>query len=196
MNKVEYISLGSDCCIAYHLQKYNLRNVSYPFDWIYTKYFAYLLMFFENDLNGLLNDIRIKNCCRNSFPFLETDDWNDENNAKSTCQRVVDSTYKFEFVHDFTSLDVPLGILPLDLNVVKEKYKRRIERFHTVMLDETIHKKLFRIGKKNEDITSLETCFYKLGYKNFSIYHQSYENFPLSNDWKREKFNFLKWFNV
>ena len=39
--KVEYISLGSDGCIAYHLQKNHLRNVSYPFDWIYTKHFAY-----------------------------------------------------------------------------------------------------------------------------------------------------------
>ena len=29
----QIISLGSNCSITYQLNKYNLRNTAYPFDW-------------------------------------------------------------------------------------------------------------------------------------------------------------------
>jgi hypothetical protein len=165
-----HISLGSDCSISYHLQEYGLRSQSFPFDWILSPKIEKCI---ETDFIDLYNPsfyIKKKMC---KMPYL-SEDW--EENV-TDLYRVYHSSYQFTFLHDFKD-----GI---EINDVIEKYKRRVDRFLTIMKDPTIHKKLYRMGKGN-----LKDLFDKKGYVNYTYYHE-----PMfqSTDWKKNEFNWLNY---
>jgi len=202
---VVYISLGSDCCIAYHLQRLGLREYgAFPFDWVYTKRLKNLLHLFENNFNGFLDDPSIITTKNKSSKFqkLNNDDdyllpeiSNQSIINNETTTRVINTKYNIEFVHDFSNFDMD------ELAINKDKYARRIERFNKIMRDESIQKKLFRIGSSNEIdiIPKLYKCFSNdtLNYKNYNIYFKSYADLPSNTtDWQRNEFNFQEWFST
>lgn len=100
------ISLGYFCGPALELEKVGLRSHSYPFDW--------LISDFEEILS----------CIENGFKnFLTYENLYQYKNIK---YYYYDKKYKMHFYHDFDEFR-PLKI---QLEDVKEKYNRRIERFY------------------------------------------------------------------
>lgn len=176
MQKIIYISLGSDCSIAYHLQKYGLRSFSFPFDWILSLKIEKCI---ENDFIDLFDSSNYieKKKSNLSAPLLDEDwdeDWNEE---KENNIKIYHSIYKLTFLHDTFS----------DLI---EKYKRRVDRFYKIMKDPTIHKKLFRMSTY---ISDLSISFDKKGFVNYKIYYQKMIS---SKDWKKEEFDWKTWFEL
>jgi hypothetical protein len=168
MKKTIYISLGSDCSIAYHLQKYGLRSFSFPFDWILSPKIEKCI---ENDFIDLFDPLHYIEKNSKSFTPLLDEDWNEENENNI---KIYHSIYKLTFLHDtFTDLI--------------EKYKRRVDRFYKIMKDPTIHKKLFRMSR---DISDLSILFDKKEFVNYKIYYQKMIN---GRDWKKEEFDWEKW---
>lgn len=170
MQKIIYISLGSDCSIAYHLQKHGLRSFSFPFDWILSPKIEKCI---ENDFIDLFDSSNYIEKNSKSFTPLLDEDWNEE---KENNIKIYHSIYKFTFLHD-TFIDLI------------EKYKRRVNRFYKMMKDPSIHKKLFRMSTYISDLSIL---FDKKGFVNYKIYYQKMIS---GQDWKKEEFDWKKWFN-
>ena len=170
---MEYISLGGDCSVAYQLQQHGLRNASYPFDWIQSPFIIPLLEttgdWFET------NELVWKK--QNEFPLLD-EEWKEDTQL---VYRVYHKRLKCSFLHDFVSQDKDV------VDTVKEKYKRRWQRFDSVMKNSLIHKRCFRMGIW-EDI---EPVFNEMNYKNVSLYQHEWVS---STSWKRQDWNWKKWF--
>ena len=110
-----FIPIGSDCCLAYHLQQLNLRAIAFPFDWLLIPKLECIVNIIQNNFDKFLcQDYLIT---KNSLPYHSyiEDNWN--SNDINTI-RVKHSLYKIEFLHDFTSTN--------SINDIKEKYQRRI----------------------------------------------------------------------
>jgi hypothetical protein len=184
--QVEYISLGKDCCIAYHLEKLGLRKHAYPFDWLKAKTMGHIYTLIKNDFLDFLNPtyLKYKNNIVNSFLV---NDINDEYTPSQDLRRVVNIQYKIDFMHDFVMNNSQnyAQNLEKELETILEKYIRRIQRFYQVMKDENIKKKLFYVSPCNPDF--FYRLFIKKGFKNFSIYniHCSVS----TKSWKREELN-------
>ena len=108
------ISLGYFCSIATELERYGLRDRSFPFDWLIS------------DFEGVISAIE------NRFEDL----WDYEYWAQSADERgyYKHTKFGFEFYHDFD------GFRPLreQLPAVKEKYDRRIARFYRTIQEPTL----------------------------------------------------------
>lgn len=182
----EYISVGSDCSVAYQLQKFGYRNKAYPFDWIHTKKLRKLIELIDNDFD-IFTDLKVKNYSEN-FPYLNTGIWTLD---KLGTTRVTNIKYKIDFVHDFKTSHINT-----EIDHVKQKYNRRIKRFYEIMKDETKKKILIRTGSQKEDIyiKLLEQCLLKKGCCNFRISFLPFENIPISIDWKKDSFDWKDYF--
>lgn len=174
---MEYISLGSDCSIAYQLSRVGLRHNAYPFDWVISN--SGVINCISDDFSGWMDIISIKSI-KKQISHIE-EDWNEE---KHNMFRVT-NRYKITFLHDFTEKYTEEEFI-----AIKEKYKKRIERFNNVMKDNTIHKKLIRIGDINYN--KLEKIFHEKGYVNYSIHI-----IPMINsiDWKKDEFDWSSYFS-
>jgi hypothetical protein len=123
--KVILISLGGDCAVATMLRRMNLRQVAYPFDWMYSELPA-VYAAIQDDFKRHLE--------------IETLKINDADKT------IVIDAYGLKYVHDFPTINEgptlddiynhpqqPIRddwreyILP-----IREKYQRRIERLRTV----------------------------------------------------------------
>ncbi len=107
MNKhyINYVSLGYFCEVAQDLEKLGLRNFSSPFDWGISK-FEEVLKAINNNFEG----------------FMEYENLVQDITKR---ERYYDTNYKYWSFHDF---DKYLS-LEKQYKKVKEKYRRRIERF-------------------------------------------------------------------
>ncbi len=115
------VSLGSMCTTALALRQLGLRSEAFPFDWIPTPFSA-LYEVIKNDFEHFLTNIQL-----------------------TTNGMAVTDHYEFYFAHDFPVISTPnIDSLLIDvvegnstlapgwensIQFVKEKYKRRIERF-------------------------------------------------------------------
>lgn len=180
--KTVHISLGSDCSIAYNLQKLNYRKEAFPFDWIITKDVATII---ENDFVHFcdIDYLSFKKETHN-FPKI-IDDWIEDgeeistNEEKCKLVRVQNKYYNIHFLHDFTDDN---------REEIVKKYKRRVARFYDVMNDPTIHKKLYRIGKSAD----LEKTLEQKQFKNYKLHTKKEIR---STDWKREDYDWESWFD-
>lgn len=104
------ISLGSDCSVAYNLQRLGYRKFSFPFDWILSKNLSVLTNDFQDflDIKFLKETGKVK-FCKIEEDFLE---------EKIDMLRIKHVKYDLQFLHDFTNLN--------EIKIVKEKYDRRM----------------------------------------------------------------------
>jgi len=116
---MNYISLGSNCSVAYQLQKLNLKKESLPFDWIRVNSIKAVLDLIENNFSGFLDDlVHVKD--DEKFPFIDdTEEYFDKIQDKKT---KIYKNQNIGFFHDFKD-----GV---SFEEVKEKYDRRIKRFY------------------------------------------------------------------
>jgi hypothetical protein len=170
-----------------------LRSNAYPFDWILSNINGIKTCVADNFSNFINYDyIEFKNTSMN-FPYIENDfpcdngnNGNNENNIELI--RAKHKLYGFTFVHDFKST------MSDDLDKIKEKYERRINRFKNIMRSD-IKKILFVIYHKNEinKIEELKELFNEVGYKSFIFKIKTHDEIPIGISWKREKFDWNKW---
>lgn len=190
--QTEYISLGKDCCIAYHLQKLGIRKNAYPLDWLKAKTMGHIYTLIKNDFLDFLNPtyLKYKNNIANSFLVNDNNEYTPSQNLKNlqkhNLRRVVNIKYKVDFMHDFVMTDSKN--VEKELEIVREKYIRRIQRFYRVMKDENIKKKLFYVSPCDPEL--FYSLFIKKGFKNFSIYN-IHCNVP-TKSWKRKEWNMEK----
>jgi hypothetical protein len=108
-------SLGTDCACALYMNRFKLRRVSGPFDWLTHALFQtrmeLILTHFQDFLNG------------KDMKFLEKDPNVLNDDAHDYYENGVTDFY---FYHDFTA-DVPLEV---QIQAVQSKYNRRIQRFY------------------------------------------------------------------
>jgi hypothetical protein len=125
-----YLTVGHDCSPASALKHLNLRNFALPFDWVVSNIYT------------------LNNCFKTNFEHFHT---NLVFNHTKT--RLIDY-YGFQFPHDYplnymTDVETTIGegvfaeengkIITDNWNdyytIVLDKYKRRIERFKTILAD-------------------------------------------------------------
>jgi hypothetical protein len=187
---VVYIPFGLTCVTAYQLQKHGLRQAAYPFDWILCPNFKSICEILADGFSNFLTkeeDLQAKNSS-NNFPLLN-DDWIDNNgdNGDKTL-RVYNKKYKISFLHDFHS------DIQKELESVREKYNRRIERFVAVMKSD-VKKIIIHTGKSFDHEACLR-LFQSLDYKNYEIKFISYDELGLSKDWKYDEYNWKNLFGL
>lgn len=122
-----YIPIGSNCATSHYLRKHNMRNIAYPFDWNC----ASLEMIYDvlsNDFENFLNDIFIGTKIDRLY-------FGEDDNIIITNEKIfpiICKKYNILFPHDFNKIDANY------INKVKNKYKRRIERFKNIINSDKI----------------------------------------------------------
>lgn len=109
------VSIGEDCACTGYLRRHKLQEASYPFDWLTFAPFENRIELINNDFQNFLN-----------FEDLEFLPKNPEKNNDAKCDYYKNKVTKFYFYHDFDA-GKPLSET---FDKVREKYKRRIERFY------------------------------------------------------------------
>lgn len=110
------ISLGHICAPAMQLEKYNLRDASYPFDWLIFADFDLMLKFIENE---------------NEEKLYQIDQFDQGVNNRNHYRH---RGFNIRFLHDFNSYEPLAKQFP---NFI-EKYKRRFKRFYNAIEEPTL----------------------------------------------------------
>lgn len=115
MNYKHYISLGYFCSVAMELERIGLRSASYPFDWLVTPRMSNVMEMIETHFEGFLEE----NCLR----------------LKDGSDKIyINSQTGFSFVHDFEAKKS----LSEQIDGVRQKFERRIERFYRDIEEPTL----------------------------------------------------------
>lgn len=114
INYKHVISLGYFCSVALELERIGLRDAAYPFDWCISD-FSGVIALIENEFSELFD-----------FKWLEQ--------YKPSMNIYRNSKYNIEFYHDFSAYKS----LEEQLVSVKEKYRRRINRFYKDIKEPTL----------------------------------------------------------
>jgi len=140
--------------------------------------------------NFIDNEYLIMKKESDNYPIID-DDWDESKENKTIIMKHI--KYKFIFPHDFNT---EIYKNKESIDKIKNKYERRIKRFELLMLNEKIEKKIFIIikDKEKEGINKLEKTMNELGYKKYKIKYITNEELPKSDNWKREKFDWKKFF--
>ena len=157
--KIVYISLGSDCSVAYQIQKF-VNQSRYPFDWIRINNIYDLEEIIETKFQFFINfDLFNFDKESDKFPYFE-DNWIDDTSSNIIIKH---KKYNIVFPHDVSKKDKDISLVKM-----MDGYKRRIERFYETLNDKNIKKVFIRLTHKNEDITKLNillsqiTCNYEI----------------------------------
>lgn len=151
---MHYISLGYFCSIALELERLGLRTESSPFDWLIS------------DCEGVF--AAIENHFHN---FLDYDSMSQSSRNRSHYK---DLTYNMHFFHDFT----PYLPLAKQIQDVKAKYQRRIDRFYKSITEPTLFIRYIsdenKIGNISKELLWLE--------KNYDTVLKILKSFNSEND--------------
>jgi len=118
MKKI-YIPIGSNCEIAHYLRNKNIRFEAFPFDWNCASLKS-VYELIKNNFEYFLDDCLIGKKIKRLY-FFEDEKLiiSDEYIYPVICKK-----YLILFPHDYNNIDYK------NLYMIKEKYKRRIERFN------------------------------------------------------------------
>lgn len=114
---MEYISLGSTCSIAWQKQKYNIKKETFPFDWLRVDSLDHINQALADRFTNFFSFTQIGESTK--FTLFE-DDFIE---SSGKCM-IMKNQYGMKFYHDFTDNN---------LEQVKAKYTRRIERFYNLI---------------------------------------------------------------
>lgn len=179
-----YISLGTDCSVAYNLQKYNVRKNAYPFDWIRCSNFSKVVECIQNHFQDFIVQEKLEIIhCSDKFPLLKTDDFIDGQFDNTLI--VKNNRYGFKFVHDF-NVDIES-----ELSQITDKYRRRIERFYQTLVNPNIKVVFIRIGCSQLSHKDLE--YFNSVIRNYTTNYEfkyiKYHRKTKFQSWKREELN-------
>jgi hypothetical protein len=193
------IPIGSNCSIAYQLNKYGLRKESYPFDWCCMN-INQLIKILENDFEDF-EDFTVQKLSINHMDYKEF--------YKPTY--IITNKYGVKMAHELCNLD--------NLDIFRETLKRRIIRFRNINDKQEII--FIRIELKRLSQTNFENKYKKLVEilnKKFTNFNQKFKLIVITNvitnnyifndnihiynckdlysdDWKMEHLDWLNIFN-
>jgi hypothetical protein len=151
------IPLGSNCSVAYQLNKYGLRKESYPFDWCCMN-INQLIKILENDFEDF-EDFTVKKLSDNHM----------DNNNRPTY--IITNKYGVKMAHEICNLD--------NLDIFRETLKRRIIRFRNIINDN--QQVIFiRIELNKLSQTNFENKYKKL-VEILDKYNQKYKLIVITN---------------
>ena len=202
----EFISLGGNCSVAFHLKNLGLRIHSYPFDWAKVNINT-LTNILQNDFTNFTN-LNIKKLSNiHHYKFIHN---------KSSF--LLTNPYNVIFAHelmDHNNIDVN----NVNLNKLKDKFNLRINRFKNLSLktNTKITFLLFNLDNSKTDLITLihhlkkykskfeliyisldtninSNLYYCSYFKNLNQIKIKYINILYNNiDWKDWSFSKLDW---
>jgi hypothetical protein len=192
MEKVEYISLGSDCSVAYQLGRNGLRRNAYPFDWIRINGLEDIEKLIDTNFQYFFEpEYLVKERESTNFHYIE-DDWTDY--IDPTCINIIlkHKLYNITYPHDIRAINYETDMLS-----AIEKYKRRIIRFYEILKDDAIKKVFIRTTQKKENIDELDKILKKYT-KNYEIRLIVLDKLSLSKctEWKKTELDWEKYFLI
>ena len=116
------------------------------------------------------------------FPSVD-ENWDD--NITSSKTKIINSKYSCVLPHENLSLENTI-------DMIKEKYDRRIKRFYEILSNNSIKKIFIRLTNKDEDIKDLERVI-SIYSNNFEIRNIYYDKKTKFSSWKKEE---LEWENI
>ena len=160
------------------------RHNSYPFDWIRWNNISGIVDCIENKCQFLFDTdyITFDNNYKDMFPSVN-ENWND--NITSSKTKIINSKYSCILPHENLSLENTI-------DMIKEKYDRRIKRFYEILSKDSIKKIFIRLTNKDEDIKDLERVI-SVYSNNFEIRNIYYDKKTKYSSWKKEE---LDWENI
>jgi hypothetical protein len=170
-----YIPIGFDCSVSGYLRNFNLRNVSYPFDWNITRYDGIYDLINDNFLDLFNNEYLVYG---NKSYFNK---YNNDETMYKILIPVFNIKYNILFVHDF--------IENTDVNIIFEKYNRRIERLINNFSNDSIV--LVYENASNEYMKNIYQ-YWEEYFDNKNIFSNLKNNYKNINDIKNlieEKYN-------
>ena len=219
-----YVPLGLDCVLAYQLKKLELRKFSLPFDWISIKNIQIIINILNDDFKSFIdksNWLLEKQSSKFNFFEDNKEDFKglnglDGKGGPFSLIRVIHKIYDLYLPHEAVNLEI-------DLDLVIEKYKRRIERFRDLLKNPLKKKKIFlgyykknkKDDKKDDSINlhleiekdkiKIEKSLLEFGAVNFNLFIINYNDYdyliPQKDldpsfvfDWKRNYIDFEKIF--
>ncbi len=146
-----YVPLGLDCVLAYQLKKLELRKFSLPFDWISIKNIQVIIDILNDDFKSFIDKSNwLLEKQSSNFNFFEDnkEDFNSHqgDDGKGVPFSLIRGSHK---IHDLYLPHEAVN-LEIDLDLVIEKYKRRIERFRDLLRNPLHKKKIFLSYKKKD----------------------------------------------
>jgi len=171
------ITLGQDCSAATALRILSMRNYALPFDWIRSN-------------PEILSEVIL-----NNFKGFH------ETLKLSENKHYVTDSYGLEYPHDYPTLTQPVLNMNGEVNTedilehriidtweqhidsVKEKYKRRIERFHSIMNSEEPVLALF--SGQVEHVGLFKNAF-KIRYNKTNVYYAVLSEEVISEEQQQE----------
>ena len=219
-----YVPLGLDCSLAYQLKKLELRKFSLPFDWISIKNIQIITNILDDDFKSFIdksNWLLQKQSSKFNFFEDNKEDFQglnglDGKGGPFSLIRVIHKIYDLYLPHEAVNLEI-------DLDLVIEKYKRRIERFRDLLKNPLKKKKIFlgyyKKNKKDDkkdnsinlhleiekDKIKIKKSLLEFGAVNFNLFIINYNDYdyliPQKDlypsfvfDWKRNYIDFEKIF--
>ena len=134
------ISLGFFCSVSSELKRIGIRKASYPFDWVISE-FETVLNLIENNFIGFLDENQL---------IVDKDEKEFE---KTYVVKNIKNNIKF--FHDFANGNS----ISTQIDRVKEKYNRRIERFYQSINKPTL---FIRYVKDRREISYIIDNFEKI----------------------------------
>jgi hypothetical protein len=179
-----FVPIGIDCCIAYQLQKLNLRHFSLPLDWIYIKNISSVIELFNDNFLYFLDItmyeiIKIKS---NNFSYNKTNEISQ--------YKLKHKKYNIILPHELQSLE------PDKIQLFINRYNRRIKRLFE--LNNQSKKIIFiRLGftKELKLIDKLNNSLSKY-FTNYELKFIDLSTLEKTIDWKRNEINWLKYFTI
>lgn len=204
------------------MKKLELRKFSLPFDWISIKNIKAIIDILDNDFKSFIdksNWLLQKQSSKFNFFEENNEDFNkplgdDGKGGPFSLIRVSHKIYDLYLPHEAVNFEI-------DLDLVIEKYKRRIERFRNLLKNPLAKKKIFvgyyKKDKKDNSIDlhleqekdkiKIEKTLFEFGAVNFKLFIINYGDYDYlitddentSNpsfifDWKRNYIDFEKIF--
>jgi hypothetical protein len=180
------VSLGSNCAVTYHLNRFGMRNQAYPFDWAKVPIKS-LINVLENNFNNY-TELKVKKFSYNHLiPEINLPSY------------IVNNNYGISFAHEIFELK--------SIKEYSELLKLRIDRFRslenpTFVRIETTNLTEKQMNYYNDLIKSLDKYF--IEYKLIVISKIKPNNdkiiwYPLALFDENWKYNYLNWhaiFNI
>jgi hypothetical protein len=181
---VEYISLGSDCSVAYQLDMLGLRKEAYPFDWIRCNRTEDIISLMENKFQHFFDEeYLIKEKEVDNFPLIK-DDMILSNKSINIVMK--HKLYSIIFPHEIRK-----GYEYLDMMIVKEKYMRRVNRFYDVCTNSIVKKVFVRITNKKDDYEKIDRCLKKFAC-NYELRIILIDKKTKYSNWKKDEIDWIK----
>jgi hypothetical protein len=184
VQEVLHIPLGSDCSLAYNLQKFGLRKASYLFDWSKVSIKQLIEILDKRFFNFLSIDEWDILEQSDMFPRNLLENLENAEHIEKSRLKIKHKKYGVVYPHESNGYEI-------DMNFVIEKFRRRMERL-IVDLNSNIKKKIY-VGSdkiKSDEILQLNETLIRFGCKNYELIVIDFSKYQVIDfSWKREYVN-------